>query len=367
MEWGGAFGDLGTLIPFLVAYIGVGSVPATGILCAFGIALVATGLVYRTPIPVQPMKAAGAVVATQAAALALTPEVVFAATLVTGAIWLALGLSGAAQRVAALLTPPVISGVVLGLGVAFMLEGLGMIATGWILGTITLAGAFALLAQRTVPTMLVVLAFGAAVALIQSPDLAARLSALEPVVGFPRFVVGGISLEDLALGALFIALPQVPLTLGNAIVAVTDQNNRLFPDRPVSERKTAISTGVMNLVGGLIGAVPMCHGAGGLAAHVRFGARTGGAPIILGATLLLLGVVLGESIETVLHLFPTPVLGAVLFLAGVQLVAGPRDWGRPGAERWVMIVTAALALWNAGIACAFGLIATLVIRCLVRR
>ncbi len=264
MEWGGAFGDLGTLIPFLVAYIGIGSVPATGILCAFGLALIATGLVYGTPIPVQPMKAAGAVVATQAAALAISPQAVFAATLVTGAIWLALGFSGAAQRVATLLKPAVISGVVLGLGVAFMLEGLANIATGWLLGGITLVGAFALLAQRQIPAMLVVLAFGAVVALVQRPELGAQLHALEPSFELPSVVVGGITLHDLVVGMLFIALPQVPLTLGTAIVAVTDQNNRLFPDRPVSERKTAISTGVINLLGGLIGGVPMCHGAGGL-------------------------------------------------------------------------------------------------------
>lgn len=367
MEWAGAFGDLGTLIPFLVAYIGVGGIPPAGVLCAFGIALIGTGLVYRTPIPVQPMKAAGAVVATQAAALALTPEAVFAATLVTGAIWLALGLSGAVQRVANLLSRPVIAGVVVGLGIAFMLEGVKMIASGWILGLATLAGALALLQQRKIPAMLVVLLFGAVVALVQRPELMDQMGALQPALALPRFAVGGITLQDLALGALFIALPQVPLTLGNAIVAVTDENNRVFPDRPASERKVATSTGVMNLAGGLIGGVPMCHGAGGFAAHVRFGARTGGAPIIIGAVLLALGLAFSGSIQTVLQLFPTPLLGAILFLAGVQLATGPRDWGRPGAERWVMLGTAAVAIWNAGAACVFGVIATFLVRRLSKR
>ncbi|MCZ7564846.1 MAG: sulfate transporter [Burkholderiales bacterium] len=362
MEWAGAFGDLGTLVPFLIAYVTVGAVPATGMLCAFGIALIATGIVYRTPIPVQPMKAAGAVVATQAAALALTPEAVFAATLVTGAIWLVLGLSGAAQRVAALLSPSVIAGVVVGLGVAFMLDGLAMIASGWVLGTVTLAATLALLAQRKVPAMLVVLAAGAAVALVQRPELAGDLRALEPVLELPAFVVGAITLQDLVLGALFVALPQVPLTLGNAVVAVTGESNRVFPDRPVSERRIALSTGVINLAGGLIGGVPMCHGAGGLAAHVRFGARTGGATVIIGAVLLALGTGLGGSIQVVLQLFPTPMLGAVLFLAGAQLASGPRVWGRARGERLVMLATAAVAVWNAGAACVFGVVAIWVLR-----
>lgn len=77
--------------------------------------------------------------------------------------------------------------------------------------------------------------------------------------------------------------------------------------------------------------------------------------------LLLLALAFGESLPTILQLFPTPVLGAVLFLAGAQLAAGPREWGRGRAERFVMIVTTALAIWNAGAACVFGVIAMFVI------
>ena len=71
MEWGGAFGDLGTFIPFVVAYIAVVKVAPFGVLFSFGIAMVACGLYYRTPFPVQPMKAIGAVAATQAAQTAV--------------------------------------------------------------------------------------------------------------------------------------------------------------------------------------------------------------------------------------------------------------------------------------------------------
>lgn len=93
MEWAGAFGDLGTLIPFVVAYVTVVKMDPFGILFSFGIALIISGLRYRTPFPVQPMKAIGAVAATQAAQTAtITQATVYGADLVTGVAWLILGL-----------------------------------------------------------------------------------------------------------------------------------------------------------------------------------------------------------------------------------------------------------------------------------
>jgi hypothetical protein len=96
--------------------------------------------------------------------------------------------------------------------------------------------------------------------------------------------------HDLVLGTLLIALPQLPLALGNAIIATTEENNRLFVGRQVTEEKVLISTGIMNLLAPSVGGVPMCHGTGGMAGHVRFGARTGRALIILGALMLVLAV-----------------------------------------------------------------------------
>jgi len=117
MEIAGAFGDLGTLVPFVVAYIGVLKMDPFGVLFAFGFAMVICGFVYRTPIPVQPMKAAGAIATTQAAqTLVLTPAMVWGASLATGIVWLLLGLTGTARYVASLITRPVVLGIILGLG-----------------------------------------------------------------------------------------------------------------------------------------------------------------------------------------------------------------------------------------------------------
>src|SRR5262245_45219602 len=134
--------------------------------------MIAVGLYYRTPVPVQPMKAIGAVAATQAAqTVALTPQAVFVSGLATGLIWLALGATGLAQRLSRLIPRPIAIGIVLGLGFAFMLKGIEMMAGGWLVAGIGLALALALLTNRHVPAMLVLLAFGAAAALVADPGL----------------------------------------------------------------------------------------------------------------------------------------------------------------------------------------------------
>src|SRR5580698_2704779 len=121
MEWAGAFGDLGTLLPFVVAYLAALKMDPFGVLFSFGLAMVICGLVYKTPFPVQPMKAIGAVATTQAAqTLTVTAGAVHAASLASGAIWLVLGLTGTAQRVARLVDRPVVVGIILGLGFGFM-------------------------------------------------------------------------------------------------------------------------------------------------------------------------------------------------------------------------------------------------------
>jgi MFS superfamily sulfate permease-like transporter len=154
---------------------------------------------------------------------------------------------------------------------------------------------------------------------------------------------------------LFLALPQLPLTLGNAVIAIREENNRLFPAHPVTERSVATSTGLMNLAGSCVGGVPMCHGAGGMAGHVAFGARTGGAPIILGAILLLLAFGLSGSIETILAVFPKAILGVILFLTGAQLALGSCDFSKNKVERFITLATAAFAIWNVGLAFVVGL------------
>ncbi len=356
MEWAGAFGDLGTLIPFVVAYIAVVHLDPFGVLLSFGIALIACGLYYRTPFPVQPMKAIGAVAATQAAQTAtITAASIYSASLVTGLLWLLLGMTGGARILVQRVPRCVAIGIVLGLGMGFMLEGIRRMSSAWLIAALGLFATLLLLTNKRVPAMFLLLLFGALCGYIQDPAILHALLLTRPVLHVPHLALAQVSWHDLLIGTAFLALPQVPLTLGNAILAVREENNRLFPDRAVSENGVATSTGLINLMAAALGGVPMCHGAGGMAGHVAFGARTGGAPIILGSLLLVLALGFSNSIETLFRLFPPAVLGVILFLTGAQLALGSCDFSKDKGERFITVAVAAAAMWNVGLGFVAGL------------
>ena len=102
----------------------------------------------------------------------------------------------------------------------------------------------------------------------------------------------------------------------------------------------------------------MCHGAGGMAGHVRFGARTGGAPIILGLILLMLACFFSTSIQTLFRMFPVPILGVILVLAGSQLATGPFRTAKRSepTTQTVIAVTALACFWNVGAGFLVGLL-----------
>src|SRR5262245_10540908 len=213
-------------------------------------------------------------------------------------------------------------GLVLGLGLSFMAEGVRMAREDPMLAVVATALTFALLSGGRVPAMLALLALGGAVTILREPGLVTDLSAIGWSVRWPRVEPPEFSWGDLVTGILVLGLPQAALTFGNAVVATADENNRLFPDRPVTVTRLALGHGVINLVGGGLGGVPMCFGAGGMAGHVRFGARTGGATVVLGLLLLGIGLFLSESLATLLRLFPVSVLGVVLLFGGLELAVG---------------------------------------------
>lgn len=357
-EWAGAFGDLGTLIPFVMAYVTLLGMDPFGVLFAFGMAKIACGLYYRTPFPVQPMKASGVIATTGAPAV--VPDMVYGAGLATGALWLILGLSGALTQIARLVGKPVATGIILGLGISFMLQGAGMMAHHWQVAGLAFLGAAVLLVCKRSMAMLFLLGLGAAVAAYQAPSILTDLGGVQLKLHLPQWQLGQMTASELLVGALLIGLPQVPLTLSNAVIAVTAENNTLFPDRPVDEKTVAMSTGLMNGIAPLIGGVPMCHGAGGMAGHLAFGARTGGSMIILGSILLFLALFLADSMQLLFRFFPAPVLGVIILIAGWQLVRGCRiPWPGPGSEsnkEWiVMLVTAFLSAWNIAVAFITGI------------
>lgn len=359
-ELAGAFGDLGTLVPFVVGYIVVAKLDPVGILLTLGLAQIGVGLHYRTPIPVQPMKAIGA--AAIASGGAFGPGAVLGAGLFTGLFWLAAGATGTVNAVTRLASRPIVRGITLGLGLRFVAEGAELMwVTPW-LGALGLLLTFALLARRGLPPMFALLLLGAAAVWVLDPAQARAVLAVRPGFHLPELALAHVRWDELVLGALFLAVPQLPLTLGNAVIAVRAENNDLFPDRPVTDRAVAVSQGIINLVAAPFGGIPLCHGAGGMAGHVRFGARTGGSLVMLGGIMIALALFFGGSVGLLFQVFPKAVLGVILFFAGAELAVAARDIGKEKADVYLMVIVAGLAMWNMGAAFLAGVVLQLVLR-----
>jgi MFS superfamily sulfate permease-like transporter len=228
--------------------------------------------------------------------------------------------------------------------------------TSPVLAVIALVVTYLLLTNPKIPAMFILLIIGVVSAVIMDPQIMSELAKIHVGFQLPVFSLPMITWNDLVTGTLLFTIPQIPLTLGNAVIAITAENNELFPDRQVTEKKIAISQGIMNLVSPLFGGIPMCHGAGGMAGHVRFGAKTGGALVILGSILIFIALFFSESVSIIFKIFPNAILGVILFFAGSELAIVVRDIGNKKSEFYVMIIVAAVAMWNMGVAFLAGVI-----------
>jgi len=354
MEFAGAFGDLGTLIPFVVGYITLNQMDPVGILVAFGLFKIFVGLYFKTPMPVQPMKAIGGMAIAQSGSI--TPGMIWGSGIFTGLFWLLMGLTGAITWIERVTTKPVVRGIMLGLGLSFVVEGLGMMKTQPVIALGGVILTLLLLNSRRLPAMLALLGYGIIITFIFRPNLVNELSNCCIQFRLPELTFGKISLKELLSGFILLGIPQAPLTLGNAIIGTVAENNSCFPDRKVTAKTISIDHGLMNLVSAFLGGVPMCHGAGGMAGHIRFGARTGGALVILGAMVVLVGLFLSDSVAFLFQVFPRSILGVILFFAGVELALVVKDIKLKKQNLFVLLVTAGIAMWNMGVAYLAGLI-----------
>ncbi|MBC7227777.1 MAG: sulfate permease [Thermoflexales bacterium] len=368
-EVGGALGDLGTLVPLAVALITVNGLPATGVFFGFGVAYILAGLFYRLPIPVQPLKAVAAI----AIARGLSGSTVTAAGWWMGLFLLLLALTDASRWLERLFTRPVVRGIQLGLGLMLVRSGVALasrpqvvpggeervvhlaaqaVPLGWLLAALTVGLLLWGLRGRRWPPSLPVLAFGGVVALTVGGAGrllgTVRLGLALPVPALPRP-------NDLAAALVWLVLPQIPLTLGNAVFATVDTARAYFGPRAgrVTPRNLLATMGVSQLVAALFGGLPVCHGSGGLTAHYRLGARTGLAPILIGALCLALALFVDGNALPFLALVPYPVLGALLAFVGVQHAWLARDL-RGWEEAAVALLTAGVGFATGNLALGFG-------------
>ncbi len=340
-ELGGALGDLGTLLPLMVTLILINGLNATTVLVLAGLFYIGSGLYYRLPMPVQPLKAVSAIAIT----LGLSAGVIGAAGLLMGVILLFLSLTNLITVVVKLFPQAVVRGIQFSIGLILLRRGvefafseqtfingasssfsLGQIPIGLVLGAsallifILFKFIFFRNSQR-VPASLALLTFGLGAGVIfgSTPGI----GKLDPTL--PSIVLPNAA--DFWLAFTVLVIPQLPLTLGNAVVGIRDTARTYFKDQAhrVRPRALTLSMGLANIVAGLVGAMPMCHGSGGLTAHYKLGARTGGASLMIGGLLLVLGLLLGSAVLPFLSLIPLAVLGVLLAIVGIYHIILIRD------------------------------------------
>jgi MFS superfamily sulfate permease-like transporter len=339
-ELSGAFGDIGTDFPLLVGMILAAGLDAPSVLIIFGAMQVITGLAYGMPMPVQPLKAMAVIVITQK----LAPNVLYGGGLAIGAVMLLLTLTGLIGWVARIVPKSVVRGVQFGLGMQLASLALRDYVTsdgwpGYALAFVAFALTLALLGNRRFPPAPFIILLGIAYALLFKLDGGAFAHAVGislPKLHTPQWA-------DVLTGFLVLALPQLPLSLGNSILASQRVAEDLFPEKRVTVRKISLTYSLMNLVSPFFSGVPTCHGSGGIAGHYAFGGRTGGSVVIYGALYLTLGLFFGGGFSTAVKLFPLPVLGVILLFEALALMKLVRDMLSSAADFFIVLLVGLIA------------------------
>ena len=355
-ELAGSMGDFGTLFPLAMGLIAVCGMDPAALFVMIGLTNIATGIIYRLPMPVEPKKA----VSVTAIAQAWPASMVVASGLGLGIVWFVVVVTGALRKLIQVTPVYLIRGIQLALGITLGWSALKMMAPEPWLGLLAVAIVLLLRKSRFAPAALVVMAVGVAIAAFRG-DLGRRLSF---GITLPRFAVPVWS--EIWRGMVLAGFAQIPLTITNAVLATATMIRDLFPQKPVSENKLMLNMSVMNIASSFFGGMPMCHGSGGLAGQYYFGARTGGANILEGLIEISLGVFLGQSLLETLAAFPMPLIGGMMLMVGVQFVR-PVLALRRRPLFLALLTTAISVASNMAIGFAVGLAGTYLVRWLVQR
>jgi len=373
VEFAGSLGDLGTLIPLAVALMVINGLSVTSVLLIVGALYIVSGLYYRLPIPVQPLKVVAAIAIAYPAKV--TVPVIAASGMILGIILLFLAITGLIDWLAKFFSKSVIRGIQLGLGFILISKGIefirkpelfiqkgtvlstaGGLPVNLIIGILSVVVVLLLLSSRRFPAALVIVTAGIVIGVSFG-----ALQDIKLVIGPAPFEIFKPGMNDFMTAFVLLVIPQIPLTIGNAVIGTKDACSTLFGRGDVTKRAThrglSTSMGLINITAGLIGGMPVCHGAGGLAAHYRFGARTGGSNIMIGAVFLLIAIVFGNVGVSLLSSIPNAVLGVLLLFAGLELALLIMDV-REKRDLFVafLIAGVGLATTNMGIAFFVGII-----------
>lgn len=356
-ELSGSFGDIGTDLPLIIGMMAAVGLDSASVFVTFGAMQILTGLVYGLPMPVQPLKAMAVLVITQK----IGYDSLAGAGLAIGAIMIGLSATGILNWLEKVVPTCVVRGIQFGLGMALASLALKtyLPAMGWTGYGIAVA-AFAMIVvlwnNHRIPAGLVVVLFGIGYAAVLSVDYATIGSSLAltwPAWHQPTW-------DHVLSGLVVLALPQLPLSLSNSVIATSQTVKDLFPERKLSVSKIGITYGLMNMMVPFFGGVPVCHGCGGMAGHYAFGARTGGSVIIYGSIYVLLGLFVSGAITHLVQVFPQPILAVILLVEALTLMMFARDQASTTKTSGIVLLVGVLAF-----ALPHGFIIGLVVGCLV--
>ena len=404
-ELNGAMGDLGTFIPIVLALTLANDLNLGTTLIFTGVYNIVTGAIYGVPMPVQPMKAIAA--AAISGSDFGVPEIM-ASGILTGGVLLVLGITGLMQLVYKIIPLSVVRGIQLAQGLSFALTAVKYIRKiqdfskskakgdrpwlgldGLVLAIICAcfiivisgAGEEEQSGERetagvlgdeeirprkrrvrkiifSIPSAFIIFLFGVVFAFIRRPKMLEEIR-----FGPSSFQVVKMSKRAWKEGFIKGTIPQLPLSVLNSVIGVCKLSSDLFPGRDFSATSLSVTVGLMNVIGCWFGAMPSCHGAGGLAGQYKFGGRSGGCVALLGTAKLVLGLVLGTSLVKILDQFPVGILGVLLLFAGIELAMASRDMNSK-EESFVMLICTTVSL--VGSSAALGFLSGMIVHVLIR-
>ncbi|XP_038886360.1 molybdate transporter 1 [Benincasa hispida] len=402
-ELNGAMGDLGTYIPIVLALTLSKNINLGTTLIFTGIYNIVTGLIYGVPMPVQPMKSIAAAALADAE---FGVAEIMAAGILTGGILFVLGATGLMHLVYKLMPLAVVRGIQLAQGLSFALTAVKYVRydqnmaksksgdgrewfglDGLVLAIVcacfviivngageeeTTADARVEIEAQgeskrrkeklrkiitSLPSAFIIFLLGVVFLFIRSPKVVKEIT-----FGPSSISIVKITKSQWKKGFIKGTIPQLPLSILNSVIAVCKLSLDLFPGKIITVTSLSVTVGLMNIVGCWFGAIPTCHGAGGLAGQYKFGGRSGGCVVLLGSAKLILGLILGSSLAKVLNQFPVGILGVLLLFAGVELAIAARDMNSK-EEAFVMVICTGVSL--VGSSAALGFLCAMVVHILL--
>jgi MFS superfamily sulfate permease-like transporter len=197
-----------------------------------------------------------------------------------------------------------------------------------------------LMGNRKYPPAIFIILIGVVYALffqIENPtSLFSQVKIEIPNFSIPKW-------NDITAGFLLLALPQIPLSIGNSILATEQITKDLFPEKNISVNKIGITYSLMNIFSAFFSGIPICHGSGGMVGHHSFGARTGGSIVIYGIFFLVIGFFFSANFDEIIRLFPIQILGVILFFEALKLCFLIKDLQAKTSDLYIALFVGLIA------------------------